>query len=227
MDVRDPGGSPPGRVGRALVGPPRDCCHREGYLARYLVDMSSAASPRIDVVRTHLELADRDALRPAPMPALPAAIHRLGSITTAEYRALYRLVGERWHWRDRLVWSVAELDAYLSRPQVSIWLLTVDGQTAGYFELQHHTIGAVEIMYFGLVSSFIGRGLGGWMLTRAVEEAFAMGGARVILNTCTLDAPQALPNYLARGFRIVREERYWVELPERPVGAATSDVTLG
>jgi hypothetical protein len=51
------------------------------------------------------------------------------------------------------------------------------------------------------------------MLTRAVEEAFALGGTRVILNTCTLDAPQALPNYLARGFAITREEQYWVDVP--------------
>jgi hypothetical protein len=29
-----------------------------------------------------------------------------------------------------------------------------------------------------------------------------------MLNTCTLDAPQALPNYLARGFTIEREDQY-------------------
>jgi hypothetical protein len=51
------------------------------------------------------------------------------------------------------------------------------------------------------------------MLTRAVEEAFALGTRRVVLNTCTLDAPQALPNYLARGFTIVREERYFLDVP--------------
>src|SRR4051812_49856788 len=118
--------------------------------------MSSAASTRVDVIRTHLELRSLDTLRPARAPAQPATVRRLGSIGGAEYRALYSLVGERWYWRDRLVWSDAELDAYLRRPEISIWLLSVEGQTAGYFELQHHTIGAVEIMYFGLVASFIG-----------------------------------------------------------------------
>jgi GNAT superfamily N-acetyltransferase len=178
--------------------------------------MSSAASTRVDVTRTHLELRSRDALRPAPMPALPATVRLLDPISAAEYRALYSLVGERWYWRDRLVWSDAELDAYLSRPEVHVWLLSVDGRTAGYFELQHHSVGAIEVMYFGLDRSFMGRGLGGWLLTRAAEEAFALGGKRVILNTCTLDAPQALPNYLARGFTIVREERYLLDVPDRP-----------
>ena len=103
-----------------------------------------------------------------------------------------------------------------------LWLLSVADQPAGYFELQHHANGAVEVMYFGLAPAFIGLGLGGWLLTRAAEEAFALGGRRVILNTCTLDAPQALPNYLARGFTIVREERYLLDMPERsaPVDAA-------
>jgi GNAT superfamily N-acetyltransferase len=124
-------------------------------------------------------------------------------------------VGGPWYWRDRLVWTDDELDAYLSARNVYVWSLSVAGQTAGYFELQHHANGTVEIMYFGLVSSYMGRGLGGWLLTRASEEAFALGGRRVILNTCTLDAPQALPNYLARGYTIVREEKYLLELPER------------
>jgi GNAT superfamily N-acetyltransferase len=177
--------------------------------------MSTGAWTRVDVTRTHLELRSFAALRPAAAPALPVRLHRLPALAAAEYRALYTLVGQQWFWRDRLVWADDELEAYLASPNVHVWLLTVAGATAGYFELQHHASGDVEVMYFGLVSSFIGRGLGGWLLTRAVEEAFALGGERVVLNTCTLDAPQALPNYLARGFTIVREEHYLLELPER------------
>jgi len=179
--------------------------------------MSSGAWTRVDVTRTHLELRRLAALRAAAAPVWPAQLQRLHLLSAPEYRALYTLVGERWFWRDRLVWSDDELDAYLASPNVHVWQLSVDDQMAGYFELQHHDNRAVEVMYFGLVPAFIGRGFGGWLLTRAVEEAFALGGERVILNTCTLDAPQALPNYLARGFTIVREEHYQLELPERTV----------
>jgi len=38
--------------------------------------------------------------------------------------------------------------------------------------------------------------------------------ARVWLHTCTLDDPAALPNYVARGFRPFREERYEADLPD-------------
>ena len=175
--------------------------------------MSLGAFTRVDVTRTHLELRSLDALRGVPAPSVSGTLRRLHPIRAAEYRALYTLVGERWLWRDRLVWTDAELDAYLAAPNVHVWLLSVAGATAGYFELQQHGNDAVEVMYFGLVPAFIGRRLGGWMLTRAVEEAFVLGARRVVLNTCTLDAPQALPNYLARGFTIVREERYLLDMP--------------
>jgi GNAT superfamily N-acetyltransferase len=175
--------------------------------------MPSSASMRVPVTRTHLELRTVAALRPAPAPEHSVSLHRRSPIGAPEYRDLYALVGSRWLWRDRLAWTDDELDAYLAARNVHIWVMHVDGDIAGYFELQHHPNGAVEVMYFGLAVPYIGRGLGGWMLTRAVEEAFALGGTRVILNTCTLDAPQALPNYLARGFAITREEQYWVDVP--------------
>lgn len=178
---------------------------------------------RREVVRTHLELPGLDDLRRAEAPTEPVELRLVRPIGAPEYRALYRLVGDRWLWRDRLAWTDRELDRYLAAGNVFVWVLGVGGQTAGYFELQHHATGAVEVMYFGLAPAFIGRRLGGWLLTRAVDEAFALGARRVILNTCTLDAPQALPNYLARGFRIVREERYEVDLP---TGVVTSDAAV-
>src|SRR2546423_5162979 len=124
-----------------------------------LHDMSSGAWTRIEVTRTHLELLSRAALRPARPPSDAPTLLRHRPIGAPEYRELYALVGERWLWRDRLVWTDDELDAYLASRNVHIWTLGVAGRTAGYFELQHHANGAVEIMYFGLAPSYMGRGL--------------------------------------------------------------------
>jgi GNAT superfamily N-acetyltransferase len=177
--------------------------------------MQPAPWTRVSVRRTHLELRSAAELVPARLPAeLPDLVLRR-SISPAEYLALYTLVGERWLWRDRLVWSDAELESYLSSPGVYVWTPLVGRTEAGYFELKQHTDRSVELMYFGLAPAFIGKGLGGWLLTRAVEEAFALGASRLVLNTCTLDAPQALPNYLARGFRIVSEDQYLLDVPVR------------
>ncbi|HUQ46339.1 MAG TPA: GNAT family N-acetyltransferase [Gemmatimonadaceae bacterium] len=184
--------------------------------------MPHGAPFRIDVTRTHLELRSPGALRPAPVPSSSPTLRAARTIGAAEYRKLYSLVGAQWFWRDRLLWTDEELDAHLAKQSVQVWVLEVERLTAGYFELQQHPNGAVEVMYFGLAPDFMGQGLGGWLLTRAVQEAFALGGTRVILNTCTLDAPQALPNYLARGFTIVREERYLLDVPDREAPAGTT-----
>jgi ribosomal protein S18 acetylase RimI-like enzyme len=121
-------------------------------------------------------------------------------------------VGERWHWRDRLAWSDERLAEYLADPRIEVWELTVAGDTAGYFEIRREA-GESEIVYFGLVERFHGRGLGKHLLTEAVTRAWAGGATRVWLHTCTLDGPAALPNYRARGFRETRTETYRTTVP--------------
>lgn len=171
----------------------------------------------LEVVRTHLQLASLDSLRRSRPPSEDARLSEVRH-SAEEYLRLYELVGARWLWRDRARMNRADLERYLASPDVHVWTLMVDGETAGYFELQRYADARVEIMYFGLAEPFMGRGLGGWMLTRAVEEAFALDASHVTLHTCTLDAPAALPNYVARGFVITREERY-VEDVTSPVVA--------
>jgi GNAT superfamily N-acetyltransferase len=89
----------------------------------------------------------------------------------------------------------------------------VKGTPAGYFELEKQSDGDVELAYFGLLPRFIGRGIGGILLTKAVKLAWeTCGTTRVWVHTCTLDGPTALANYQARGFRTYNEETNEVEL---------------
>jgi GNAT superfamily N-acetyltransferase len=162
----------------------------------------------VGVVRTYLELRDPAQFRPgAPLPPTARVVER-SSCSPAEYRRLYAAVGGPWHWRDRLAWDEATLAAHLASPDIAVFELLVDGDSAGYFELRRSGVGEVEIAYFGLAPGYIGRGLGGALLSEAVREAWRFGGARVWLHTCTLDSPHALPNYKARGFTPYRVEQY-------------------
>ena len=170
-------------------------------------------SRAVEVVRTYLELQTREQLRAAPVPDASVRFVRRDRITPQHYRRLYAAVGHRWHWRDRDAWSDEMLAAHLARSEIAVWECLVGAESAGYFELEHSG-DSVEIAYFGLAPDFIGRGLGKAMLTRAVQEAFALGPVRVWLHTCTLDSPRALPNYLARGFTPTRRERYVAELTD-------------
>jgi GNAT superfamily N-acetyltransferase len=159
-----------------------------------------------------LELRSPAQLRAAPASDASVAFIWRDDISVAEYRRLYRDVGERWQWKDRTNWSDERMAAHLASPDVRVWECIVAGESAGYFELARHADGSVEIAYFGLIERFMGRGIGKAMLTRAAEEAWALGATRVWLHTCTLDSPRALPNYKARGFEESHRETFVLEL---------------
>ena len=93
-----------------------------------------------------------------------------------------------------------------------IWLLTHETVPAGFAELERAADGSVEMVYFGLLPDFVGRGVGRAFLDAVVGRAWDSGTTRVWLHTCTLDHPRALANYLAGGFRVVREEAYTARL---------------
>ena len=169
---------------------------------------------RVEVVRTYLEMAERPKAEVGGCPDASARVERLRECPVSFFRYLYAEVGRDYHWYDRLRWSDAEVRARLLDPAVSFHLLSVGGAPAGYFELQQHPGGSVEIAYFGLLPEFIGRGLGRHLLREATAAAWALGASRVWLHTCTLDDPAALPNYLARGFRPFKTESYEAELPD-------------
>lgn len=170
------------------------------------------------VTRTYLRLDHPRALVPRRSSDPVVHVERERPVSASRYRQLYAAVGRPWHWRDRDEWSDGRLQAHLDLPDVHVFVMRVGTETAGYVELQRHQAGDVEILYFGLVPAFIGLGLGGHLLTTAVEEAAKLGAASVWLHTCTLDHPAALANYKSRGFVPFRVEEYEARLPgeERP-----------
>ena len=170
--------------------------------------------PTVTVVRTYLEMTSPAALRAAPSDDAALRVVRAAPGDVALFRQLYESVGGQYHWRDRNAMADVELRAYLESPDVQFWVLYDEVTPAGFFELYRHADGSVEIAYFGLVARYFGRGLGKHLLTRAVEEAWAMNPTRVWLHTCTLDSPAALPNYMARGFDPVGTETYATSIPD-------------
>jgi len=163
------------------------------------------------VTRTYLELRSPDDLRPAPVPRPTPRVERVGECPPSFYRYLYAEVGRAFHWTDRLRWSDEQIRVHLATPRLTLWLLTWEAAPAGYFELKPHEDGSMEIAYFVLLPTYFGRGWGKHLLTEAAREAWRAAPTRVWLHTCTLDHPAALPNYVRRGFRSVREETYSVE----------------
>jgi len=150
---------------------------------------------------------------PGQRPNVPAALERIAPCSVETWRGLYRQIGAPWHWHDRDGWDHHTIAAHLARPEIQIYRVTAElgaewTDAAGFLELERHADGSVEIAYIGLDQRILGRRLGAWLVWEAVRTAFAWGALRVWLHTCTLDAPAALPNYLARGFLVTRAETY-------------------
>jgi GNAT superfamily N-acetyltransferase len=170
-----------------------------------------ASNHQVEVTRTYLEM-----LAPietsVDISGSELRIDESLNSPASFFRYLYREVGRVYHWVDRLEWTDDELLVRLSDPNVSLWTMWYTGSPAGYFELEKHEDGSVEIAYFGLLPEFIGRGLGKILLSKAIAQAWAAGANRVWLHTCTLDDPAAMPNYLKRGFKPFKEEKYFTTL---------------
>lgn len=166
----------------------------------------------VEVTTWYLQLTDPSRLGPAPEPDPDLEIRQVELPAPELCRALYAAVGSDWYWTDRLDWTWPEWHAYLDDDAREVWVPWLRGTPAGYLELYAEP-GAVEIVSFGLLPAFVGRGLGKRLLDFAVRRGFALR-ERVWLHTCTLDSPVALANYQARGFEVFDEESGPREIPE-------------
>jgi len=165
-----------------------------------------------------LQMGDLAELRPAAVPSRVPLLMPAARPAPELSRFFYGLVGAPWHWVDRVGWSAAQWRSWVDRPEFELCTAWLDGVPLGYFELEQVN-SDVEVAYFGLVPGAVGQGFGGWLLTRALTNAWQRAGARrVWVHTCSLDGPAALANYQARGMRTVDERREWRAVPIRPAG---------
>ena len=130
-----------------------------------------------------------------------------GPIDVNEYRKYYYGVGERYFWLDRMVMPDEELFQKINAPNVEIFVFYVNNETAGYIEFLREEK-FVEVVYFGLLPEFIGKGLGKYFLQWVIAKAWSYQPKWIQLNTCTLDHPNALSTYKKAGFVEVKQETH-------------------
>ncbi|MCW1381487.1 GNAT family N-acetyltransferase [Novosphingobium sp. KCTC 2891] len=168
---------------------------REGYHA--------VAPGDLACVVTALEmLAPPAALRRlAPEADVPLQLVRWKDTAPEKYRLLYKRVGAPWLWWSRLAKSDGDLAAIIHDPAVQLYAVADRAKVeVGILELDFRVPGECEIAFFGLIPGATGKGLGKWLMRRALQMAWAPGVERVWVHTCTLDGPSALPFYMGQGF---------------------------
>jgi GNAT superfamily N-acetyltransferase len=151
-------------------------------------------------VTTYLEMMEPGAHRRKTCADPAFAVREVRDWTVN--REMNELVGMAWRWP--MSWDDEKWKAWTAEQSVRTKVAYLGAERVGYYELEKHEPGDVELIRFGLLPAFFGRGLGGPLLSAAIDDAWGWGATRVWFHTCTLDHPSALPNYLARGFLIYK-----------------------
>ena len=181
----------------------------------YARPLPGEATERAVVTVVFLRMLRAPERPPAILP--PGVTLTRERLSVAQYRALYNDVGGPWLWWMRRMMPDDMLARHLASPQLSIYVLRVNGEEAGFFETDAGHWPFVNLNYFGLKPGFVGHGLGRKFLDAAVDSVFrgAAGLAGMTVNTCSADHPRALPAYLAAGFTEYRRVREEWDIPVR------------
>ncbi|MDQ4020971.1 MAG: GNAT family N-acetyltransferase [Actinomycetota bacterium] len=155
----------------------------------------------VDQTITYLEMTSSDQLRAGRVPPAEVTIDSVDATALVLIRSTHDRIATPHHWSS-LDWTEQQWSDLLARPGVRSWIARVGVDVIGLVQLEIHPGTDVEIIKFGLVPEFVGRGFGGHVLTVATRLAWDVGGvSRVWLHTSSFDHPHALHNYRSRGFR--------------------------
>jgi GNAT superfamily N-acetyltransferase len=164
----------------------------------------------MDEIVTYLEMTGVEQLRAGR--ETPGMVLEPVENTSPLIRDTQERIAAPYGWLS-LSWSDDLWRHWLDTPLVQRWIVRHGSAVAGLVELEAQRKGQVELTTFGLVPEFVGRGLGGHALTMAtllawnLEPVDESAVRRVWLHTSNRDHPNALPNYLRRGFQIFDTRR--------------------
>ncbi len=152
-----------------------------------------------DVTVTYLEMTQDPHLH-AAVPVGQLALMRCHNPPVHFYRYLYETVGRDYVWVDRRRLDDEALAKIVHSDETEIYVLYSKGAPAGFGELNFREFPQVELAFMGLMPDAIGRGLGRYLLSQLITTAWSRTPNRLIVETCTLDHPGALPLYQRCGF---------------------------
>jgi GNAT superfamily N-acetyltransferase len=173
-----------------------------------LSNMSDATKKIPDIlVTTYLQMTDKSQFKPAYLEDTDGLSLKPMATTDIEfYRYLYSAVGEKWQWKDRIIFSDHQIKTLLETPETTVQVLYINHNPAGFIELAQSEA-TTKIVYFGLCSDYMGKGLGKHLLSCGIAQAWHNQIKRLWVHTCNLDSPYALDNYIKRGFKVYQIEQ--------------------
>ena len=159
------------------------------------------------VERSYLEINSLRELVEKNKPFNDLYIEKVNPPNFQLNKFFYKKIGKKHRWTDRLIWSDKKWIDYLENTSVNTYILKQNKDLIGYFEqIFYKDQLDCEIAYFGILEEYIGKKLGGYLLSEAIKISFKIGSKRIWVHTCSLDHKNALQNYLSRGMKIFKSE---------------------
>ena len=113
------------------------------------------------VIRNFLEIKSLNELSEIDKPIDSAYVKLLIPKDFQLNKFLYKQIGKKYCWTDRLDWSDQQWIKYVSQKYLHTYILKVNDDIAGFFELTYHKEKLEsEIVYLGLLENFFGKKLG-------------------------------------------------------------------
>jgi len=161
----------------------------------------------LEVDRKYLEISDLKNLNAQNKPNKDCNVTKIEPPNFQLNKFLYKQIGKKYSWKDRLTWEDKDWIKYTSNLRVNTFLLREKDEIVGYFEqILDSQLKECEIAYFGILENFFGKKYGSYLLSEAIKISLKVN-KRVWVHTCSLDHKHALNNYLSRGMKIFKSEK--------------------
>ena len=161
----------------------------------------------LEVDRKYLEISDLNNLNAQNKPNKDCNVSKIEPPNFQLNKFLYKQIGKKYSWKDRLTWEDKDWIKYTSNLRVNTFLLREKDEIVGYFEqILDSQLKECEIAYFGILENFFGKKYGSYLLSEAIKISLKVN-KRVWVHTCSLDHKHALNNYLSRGMKIFKSEK--------------------
>ena len=163
------------------------------------------------IQRNYLEIKSISELIKVKKPLESLHLEKVDPVDFQLNKFLYKEIGKKHRWIDRLIWNDKNWTDYVNSPSVFTYILKNKDDLVGYFEqninLQKNEC---EIAYFGILEEYIGKKIGAYLLSEAIKKSFNTGSKRIWVHTCSLDHKHALDNYLSRGMKVFKYENLYL-----------------
>ena len=159
------------------------------------------------IYRKYLEIKSSENFKEVIKPLGNYVVDLVSPIDFQLNKFFYKNIGKKHKWFDRLAWSDQNWIDYASSKKLSTYILKDKEELVGYFELIfYQDVRETEIAYLGILEEYIGKKLGGYLLSEAIKKSFYLGSVRTWVHTSSLDHKNALKNYLARGMKVFKAD---------------------